>query len=76
MPAEPTKAKLKRRTSRRDIDEFKFDGSHAREIELKRNRGAFPYFGLVPHSYLYLQVKLAALNAAGLSSRSISVILS
>lgn len=40
MPAEPTKAKLKRRTSRKDFDEYRFDGSHARELELKRNRGA------------------------------------
>lgn len=41
MPAEPTKAKLKRRSSRKDLDEYRFDGSHGRELELKRNRGAF-----------------------------------
>ncbi|KAF7431245.1 hypothetical protein PC9H_006967 [Pleurotus ostreatus] len=41
MPVDPsTKSKLKRRSSRRDIDEFKFDGTHARELEMKRNRGA------------------------------------
>ncbi|KAF9493817.1 hypothetical protein BDN71DRAFT_1590785 [Pleurotus eryngii] len=41
MPVDPsTKSKLKRRSSRRDIDEFKFDGTHARELEIKRNRGA------------------------------------
>ncbi|KAK0236242.1 fungal-specific transcription factor domain-containing protein [Armillaria nabsnona] len=36
MPAEKTK--LKRRASRREVDEFKFDGTHARELEQKRNR--------------------------------------
>jgi hypothetical protein len=41
MPAEPTKAKLKRRTSRKDLEEYRFDGSHGRELELKRNRGSF-----------------------------------
>ncbi|KAF8172439.1 fungal-specific transcription factor domain-containing protein [Pholiota molesta] len=40
MPAEPTKAKLKRRTSRKDLEEYRFDGSHGRELELKRNRGS------------------------------------
>ncbi|KAF9459093.1 fungal-specific transcription factor domain-containing protein [Collybia nuda] len=40
MPAELTKAKIKRRNSRKDFDEYRFDGSHARELELKRNRGA------------------------------------
>ncbi|KAF9474117.1 hypothetical protein BDN70DRAFT_885189 [Pholiota conissans] len=39
MPAEPTKAKLKRRTSRKDLDEYRFDGTHGRDLELKRNRG-------------------------------------
>ncbi|KAJ3839391.1 hypothetical protein F5878DRAFT_535654 [Lentinula raphanica] len=39
MPPEP-KAKLKRRSSRRDADEYKFDGGHSRELELKRSRGA------------------------------------
>ncbi|PPQ72964.1 hypothetical protein CVT24_000166 [Panaeolus cyanescens] len=39
MPAEPTKAKLKRKSSRKEIDEYRFDGSHGRELELKRNRG-------------------------------------
>lgn len=39
MPPEPTKAKLKRRASRRDPEEYKFDGGHARELELKRSRG-------------------------------------
>ncbi|KDR81325.1 hypothetical protein GALMADRAFT_116293 [Galerina marginata CBS 339.88] len=38
MPAEPTKAKLKRRSSRKDLEEYRFDGSHGRELELKRNR--------------------------------------
>ncbi|PFH47833.1 hypothetical protein AMATHDRAFT_151154 [Amanita thiersii Skay4041] len=39
MPAEPTKAKLKRKSSRKDLDDYRFDGTHARELELKRNRG-------------------------------------
>ncbi|KAF8991889.1 fungal-specific transcription factor domain-containing protein [Cyathus striatus] len=38
MPAEPTKAKLKRRSSRKDLDDYRFDSTHARELELKRNR--------------------------------------
>ncbi|KAJ3798734.1 fungal-specific transcription factor domain-containing protein [Lentinula aff. detonsa] len=38
MPPEP-KTKLKRRSSRRDTDEYKFDGGHSRELELKRSRG-------------------------------------
>ncbi|KAF9266909.1 hypothetical protein L218DRAFT_956006 [Marasmius fiardii PR-910] len=39
MPPEP-KAKLKRRSSKRELEsEFKFDGGHARELELKRSRG-------------------------------------
>ncbi len=41
MPAEPTKAKLKRRTSRKDLEEYRYDGAHGRELELKRNRGAY-----------------------------------
>ncbi|KAL0954257.1 hypothetical protein HGRIS_005385 [Hohenbuehelia grisea] len=39
MPVEPSKAKLKRRNSRRDFEDFKFDGTHARELEMKRSRG-------------------------------------
>ncbi|CAA7261067.1 unnamed protein product [Cyclocybe aegerita] len=39
MPAEPTTAKLKRRTSRKELEEYRFDGSHGRELEMKRNRG-------------------------------------
>ncbi|KIJ65371.1 hypothetical protein HYDPIDRAFT_110415 [Hydnomerulius pinastri MD-312] len=39
MPPEPTKGKLKRKTSRREIEEYRFDGGHAREIEQKRNNG-------------------------------------
>ncbi|KAF8073307.1 fungal-specific transcription factor domain-containing protein [Lyophyllum atratum] len=39
MPAEPTHAKVKRRSSRKDFDEYRFDGSHARELEQKRSRG-------------------------------------
>ncbi|KAJ7600992.1 fungal-specific transcription factor domain-containing protein [Mycena floridula] len=39
MPAEPTRAKLKRRSGRRDPEDYRFDGGHARELELKRNRG-------------------------------------
>ncbi|KAF8656078.1 hypothetical protein AX16_002778 [Volvariella volvacea WC 439] len=39
MPAEPTKSKLKRRSSRKDLDEYRFDTAHARELELKRSRG-------------------------------------
>lgn len=41
MPAEPTQAKLKRRTSRRDNEDYKFDVTHARELETKRSRGAW-----------------------------------
>ena len=37
MPVEPTKNKLKRRTSR--CEDHRFDPSHGRELELKRNRG-------------------------------------
>lgn len=40
MPVEP-KTKLKRRPGRRDADEFSYDGVHARELEQKRNRGAW-----------------------------------
>lgn len=43
MPAEPTQKKLKRRASRKDLEEHntsaRFDGTHGRELELKRNRG-------------------------------------
>ena len=39
MPPEPTKGKLKRKASRREIEEYRFDGGHAREIEQKRNNG-------------------------------------
>ncbi|KAG6335793.1 hypothetical protein ID866_3289 [Astraeus odoratus] len=38
MPPVPTRSKLKHKSSRRD-EEFAFDGSHAREIEQKRNSG-------------------------------------
>ncbi|KIK69750.1 hypothetical protein GYMLUDRAFT_521243 [Collybiopsis luxurians FD-317 M1] len=38
MPPEP-KTKLKRRSSRKEVDEYRFDGGHARELELKRSRG-------------------------------------
>ncbi|KAG5635134.1 hypothetical protein H0H81_012333 [Sphagnurus paluster] len=40
MPAEPTQAKLKRRSSRKDFDDSRFDSAHARELEQKRNRGS------------------------------------
>ncbi|TEB24873.1 hypothetical protein FA13DRAFT_1756766 [Coprinellus micaceus] len=39
MPPEPKQAKLRRKASRKELDEFRFDGTHARELELKRNRG-------------------------------------
>ncbi|KAH7909940.1 fungal-specific transcription factor domain-containing protein [Hygrophoropsis aurantiaca] len=40
MPPEPTKAKSKRKSSRREAEEsYRFDGGHAREIEQKRNSG-------------------------------------
>ncbi|KAG1747737.1 fungal-specific transcription factor domain-containing protein [Suillus paluster] len=39
MPPDPTKGKLKRKSSRREGEEFRFDGGHAREIEQKRNNG-------------------------------------
>jgi len=42
MPAELTKSKLKRRTSRKELEEYRFDGTHGRELELKRNRGQPP----------------------------------
>lgn len=42
MPPELTNA-AKRRSSRREVEEFKFDGGHAREIESKRNRGEIRY---------------------------------
>ena len=41
MPPEPKQAKLRRKASRKELDEFRFDGTHARELELKRNRGVF-----------------------------------
>lgn len=39
MPPDTTKGKLKRKASRREGDDFRFDGGHAREIEQKRNNG-------------------------------------
>jgi hypothetical protein len=39
MPPDTTKGKLKRKSSRREGDDFRFDGGHAREIEQKRNNG-------------------------------------
>ncbi|KAF9232449.1 fungal-specific transcription factor domain-containing protein [Melanogaster broomeanus] len=39
MPPEPTKGKLKRRSIRKEAEEYKFDGGHSREIEQKRNNG-------------------------------------
>jgi hypothetical protein len=39
MPAEPTRAKLKRHSSRKDIEDYHFDGGQARELEQKRSRG-------------------------------------
>ena len=39
MPPIPTKPKSKQKTGRRGIEEFSFDGGHAREIEQKRNSG-------------------------------------
>ncbi|OAX35675.1 hypothetical protein K503DRAFT_773227 [Rhizopogon vinicolor AM-OR11-026] len=39
MPPDPTKGKLKRKSSRREGEEFRFDGGHARDIEQKRNNG-------------------------------------
>lgn len=39
MPPDTTKAKLKRKSSRREGDDFRFDGGHAREIEQKRSNG-------------------------------------
>lgn len=39
MPPDTTKGKLKRRSSRREVEDFRFDGGHAREIEQKRNNG-------------------------------------
>ncbi|KAG6888704.1 hypothetical protein C0995_006495 [Termitomyces sp. Mi166 len=43
MPAELTQARLKRRASRKDLDEYgglRFDTGHARELEQKRIRGS------------------------------------
>jgi len=39
MPPEP-KSKIRRKSSKREVEDFKFDGLHIREIELKRSRGA------------------------------------
>ncbi|KAI5992271.1 fungal-specific transcription factor domain-containing protein [Pisolithus orientalis] len=39
MPPVPTKPKSKHKSTRRDLEELGFDGSHAREIEQKRNSG-------------------------------------
>ncbi|KAG1816497.1 fungal-specific transcription factor domain-containing protein [Suillus subaureus] len=39
MPSDTTKGKLKHKSSRREGEELRFDGSHAREIEQKRNNG-------------------------------------
>ncbi|KAI6096910.1 hypothetical protein EDD16DRAFT_1499936 [Pisolithus croceorrhizus] len=39
MPPVSTRPKLKHKSSRRDLEELGFDGSHAREIEQKRNSG-------------------------------------
>ncbi|KAG1738523.1 fungal-specific transcription factor domain-containing protein [Suillus lakei] len=39
MPPDTTKGKLKRKPSRREGEDFRFDGGHAREIEQKRNNG-------------------------------------
>ncbi|KAF9522363.1 fungal-specific transcription factor domain-containing protein [Crepidotus variabilis] len=38
MPAEPTKARVKRKSSRKDLEEYRLDGGHLRELESKRNR--------------------------------------
>ena len=42
MPVEPTKNKLKRRASR--CEDHRFDPSHGRELELKRNRGSLQIY--------------------------------
>ncbi|KAG1816513.1 uncharacterized protein BJ212DRAFT_1271447 [Suillus subaureus] len=39
MPPDTSKGKLKRKSSRREGEELRFDGGHAREIEQKRNNG-------------------------------------
>ncbi|KAG1774346.1 fungal-specific transcription factor domain-containing protein [Suillus placidus] len=39
MPPDTTKGKLKRKSSRREGEDFRFDGGHTREIEQKRNNG-------------------------------------
>ena len=39
MPPVPTKPELKQKAGRRDLEEFGFDGRHAREIEQKKNSG-------------------------------------
>lgn len=41
MPAEPTKTKLKRRSSRKDLEDYHLDGGQTRELEQKRSRGQF-----------------------------------
>lgn len=48
MPPEPTNA-AKRRSTRREADDFKFDGGHAREIESKRSRGEIRYVVRASH---------------------------
>jgi len=48
MPPEP-KTKLRRRSSKRELEsEYKFDGGHARELEVKRSRGVFFAISQVP----------------------------
>ena len=39
FPAMPVDSRQKRRLSRRDESDYRFDGVHAREVEQKRNRG-------------------------------------
>jgi hypothetical protein len=43
MPAEPTKAKLRRGVGRKDLqpEDNRFDNGQARELEHKRSRGQF-----------------------------------
>jgi hypothetical protein len=58
MPVEPTKNKLKRRTSR--CEDHRFDPSHGRELELKRNRGLSALdsslFLFIPHVVVAIPV--------------------
>ena len=70
MPSEPTQAKLKRRVSRKDLDEYgglRFDTGHVREVEQKRIRG----MGLAHNLPVYL-LRMCRDRRSKLISRSVA----